>query len=283
MLDLFVPTCRFDRAQAQLLCGSISRFSRQTFRSVVFCAVDDGGFYEEMRALPADVHLRLTDLGLGNTDGTYRSGWRLQQAAKLAFARFAETEFYCVLDSKNIALRSIVANDLVKNGQGAQIHEPLSIHESWFRGSAWALGHDNFVASAERVGLSSATPAILHTATARALVDELQQRHRASLDAFFLSRSPVGQPTEFALYAVFLDRENLAERLHFRRDDLLDVETVVWAGHSLEKRRARLERLLSGRTSGLFTGIARPVWKALEPETRRRIAALAVASGETGA
>jgi hypothetical protein len=279
MLDIFVPTCARDLPQARLLLHSLDRFLEPgVVTSINLASIDAAAVFEHVTDLrsarfqPCVRYLRAGDLGI-LSGGDNGAGWLRQQAAKLLFARRARTEFYMVLDSKNIALNPVSPRDLVRDGRAAWVLEPMSPRKAkWWRGSAWALAHAKFVRSDGRIAVSSATPFLFHTASVVAMIDWLERRHGEPLQTFLEKRRPLRgrfmTPTEFTLYYVYMDREQLSARYHFASGDLHDVASQVWNAGTTETRAARIRRILSPEASGLFTGIHHGVWERLTDRER---------------
>ena len=285
-MDLFIPTCARDLPQVRLLLRSLDTFvDRRAVTSLTLACIDRPEIFADVRGLATHKfqactdYLRPADLGLRETAGGGAQGWKLQQAAKLAFAARARTEYFMVLDSKNIALRPMGAIDLVDRGKAPWVLEPVRHHPDWWRGSVWALDHAGFDRSPERLAISSATPVIFHAPTALAMVAWLERRHRESLQRFFerrrLIRDRFMRATEFTLYFVYLDRERLADRYHVASDRLHDRDSQIWASSSPALRAERLRRILSGGSQGLFTGITYAAWEALPESGRAALQALA--------
>jgi hypothetical protein len=214
------------------------------------------------------------DLGMIGGEG---DGWFRQQVAKLLFARYVSTEFYMVLDSKNIVVNPVTADDLVRDGRAAWVLEPISPRKSsWWRGSAWALEHRAFERKSGAPGVSSATPFLFHTGTVVTMVDWLERRRRQRLQQLLADRKRFRgrffSPTEFTLYYVFLDREQIAHRYHFASDRLHDTASQIWFRTSPEERSVRIRRIVTSQAAGLFTGIQRSAWNELPDRERCALA-----------
>lgn len=117
------------------------------------------------------------------------------------------------------------------------------------------------------------------------MIDWLEWYHGEPLQRFFdkrrLIRDRFMRATEFTLYYVYMDREGLRDRHHVLSDRLHDKESQIWASSTPSMREERLRRMLSGRTSGLFTGIAFAAWEALGEADRAALDTLA-AGGSAG-
>ena len=286
MIDIFLPTYLPDLRQISVLMRSLDTYlETRAVASFNIAAIDTPGSFVHVQEV--DTHkfasrtryLRPRDLGFSDPDGSREQGWSLQQAAKLGFARHATTEFYMVLDAKNIALRPIQVADLVQDGRSPWVLEDAVIHTKWWRGAAWALAHRKFNQTQGRQALSAATPVIFHTASVVAMLDWLERHHGESIERFMMRRRPIRQrfmrATEFAMYYVFMDREGLLDHYHFASNLLHDVPLQIWSAQPPEIRAERLRRILSGHAIGLFTGIHRPAWEALTEEEIADLYALA--------
>src|SRR5215213_8743150 len=158
MLDLFVPTCARDLDQARILLASLDRFvERDVVTSMTVANIDRIANLEQVERLSSGKfhdctrHARLEDFGMASPTEE-ANGWILQQVAKLLFARQARTEFYMVLDSKNLALNPISGGDLLSDGRAAWVLEPLYPRKrAWWRGSTWALCHRRFLRDPNRI------------------------------------------------------------------------------------------------------------------------------------
>jgi hypothetical protein len=285
-MDLFIPTCQRDLPQVSLLLRSLDTFlDHSAVTSINLASLDRPEVFDEVRQLATHKfhsstnYLRPSDLGLPEVRGGRGHGWKLQQAAKLSFARHASSDFFMVLDSKNLALHPIKTADLVEGGRARWTPEAIGIHGNWWRGSAWALAHKGFDRAPTRAAISSATPVIFHTASVIAMIDWLQCYHGESLQRFFdkrrLIRDRIMRATEFTLYYVYMDRERLRDRYHLISDRLHDKPSQIWATSSASTREERLHRILNGETTGLFTGIAFQAWAALTDTQRAGLRALA--------
>jgi hypothetical protein len=285
-MDLVIPTCQRDLPQVLLLLRSLDTFvDRDLVSSLHLVSVDKPEFFSQVRQLATykfqscTHYLNTRDLGLRDGDSNYRQGWKLQQAAKLSFARYAGTQFYMVLDSKNVALRRVRAGDVIQQGRASLMPEAVSLHGKWYRGSAWALAHPTFDCSPARVAISSATPVTFHAGTVVAMLDWLQHYHEESIDRFLekrrLIRHRFMRPTEFTLYYVYLDREGLLDQYHYLSEHLHDRASQIWASLSASDRSSRLRRIVSGQTTGLFTAIHGASWQALPEADRSELYALA--------
>jgi hypothetical protein len=287
-IDLFVPTCTQDLDQATILFQSMSRFvAPDVWASVSIGAVDLDKSFDDIRELRTGrfqeqtSYMGLADLGIPEP---HLDGWVIQQAAKLAFARHAQTEFYAVLDSKNIARAPIELSDLVKDGQAAGNFEYASAHPSFWRDAAWALDHRGFDRSRRRLVLSVFTPVLLHTATVRQLVDFIESKFDLSIGDFFRAQcNMIGSKfdkvmvragrrravAEFPLYFVYLDKVDRLDR-HFS-SPILQQQPYGWWPQNPEERSALCKRILSDDQDGLFAGVHRTAWTLMNEADRHAL------------
>jgi hypothetical protein len=283
-IDIFVPTCLRDLEQATILLRSLDTYlDVGAVASLNIAAIDYAESFPRIQAIQTHKfqsrtnYLRTQDLGLSEPNGRM---WLLQQAAKLAFARHSTTEFYMVLDSKNIALRPISITDLVENGRSAWVLEDAAKHINWWRGSAWALSHHQFNMNSGRQALSAATPVILHTASAIEMLDWIEDRHQESIERFFIKHRPIRQRimgmqhTEFSMYYVFMDREGLQDRYHFVSNKLQDL-SYIWPTLTPQVIAERLDRVLESKTTGLFTAFHSTLWQTFTDREKVMIQMLA--------
>lgn len=297
-IDLFVPTCKADLDQATILFQSMSRFvADDVFASVTVGAVDDEASFEAIRNLPTAKfqdrtrYLRLGELGVPEPR---LDGWVVQQAAKLAFARHVRTDFYAVLDSKNIARVPIELDDLVKDGRAAAYLEDAAMKPSVWRDAAWALDHRGFDRSRRRQVLSVFTPVLLHTESVLEMVDFLERRFEQTISEFLRARctmtaSTLGRVmiragirravTEFPLYYVYLDKVGRLDK-HFLSPGLLQQPYGWWA-QTAEQRSALCSTILGSDPEGLFGGIHRSAWRLMSEQERIAVRAFAGISSES--
>jgi len=293
-MDLVIPTCERDLPQVLLLLRSLDTFlDRDVVSSLNLISIDRPEFFSQVRQLTTykfqscTHYLTTGDLGLREADSDYRKGWKLQQAAKLSFARYARSQFFMVLDSKNLALRTIKALDLLDGSRAALMPEPVGFHAKWYRGSAWALAHQQFDRAPERRAISSATPVTFHARTVVAMLDWLERHHGESIESFFEKRRLIRhlfmRPTEFTLYYVYLNREGLFEDHHFFSERLHDKGSQIWASQTPLDHAERFRRILGRRTTGLFTSIHPGPWEALAESDRSELNALAAGRRDVAA
>jgi Family of unknown function (DUF6492) len=288
-MDLLIPTCQRDLPQVRLLLRSLDTFvDCDVVSSLNLISIDKPEFFSQVQQLATykfqsrTRYLTPTDLGLREGISDYRQGWKLQQAAKLNFARYTRSEFYMVLDSKNIALRPVRPGDLIEQGRAALMPEAVSFHVKWYRGSAWALAHRGFDCAPERRAISSATPVTFHARTVANMLDWLERHHGESIERFLERRRPIRhrfmRPTEFTLYYVYLDREGLLDHYHILSERLHDRASQIWASLSPSESGERLRRILNRQTTGLFTAMHPGPWEALTESDRSELMALAAGS-----
>jgi hypothetical protein len=284
MLDVIIPTCAADREQAEILLRSLDTFAAADLvGSLNLVCVDRPESLDSMRALrahkfqPRTTYLELGDLGLTSSPTPYANGWVVQQMAKLIFARFAKTDFYLALDSKNFARETVRFADLVQQGRAGAFLEDVEIHDAWWRGSMRMLKHRRFDRRPGRLALSAATPVLLHTRTVREMLNGLERAYGKPFEDIFSRRTMLHRsyPIEFTLYYTYLDRECLFDRLHFRSTRLHEATTMSWAGMADHVVMERLNRLTTGRPEGLFSCVHRPIWNTLDLQVKQRLRALA--------
>lgn len=286
MIDVFLPTYLPDLKQVAVLMRSLDTYldigAVASLNIAAICPAESFVYVQKIDTHKFRARTRYLcpqDLGFCEPNGSRHQGWSLQQAAKLSFARYATTEFYMVLDSKNIALRSIQSGDLVRDSRSPWVLEDVMIHTEWWRGAVWAMAHYRFDRTPGRAALSAATPVILHTQSVVAMLDWLKRYRNESVEQFLMRRRPILQrfmrPTEFAMYYVFMDREGLLDRYHFSSNRLHDVPLQIWADQTPQIRTERLRRILNGDSQGLFTAIQREAWEALTEDERMGLQVLA--------
>ncbi|GAA0854833.1 DUF6492 family protein [Aliiglaciecola litoralis] len=100
-------------------------------------------------------------------------GWRKQQIVKIAAHREFEDDFYITFDADVICLKPLTIDKLIDNGKALLQYEPRSFHPKWWKSSARLLNMSANVGDATK-GMH-VTPAILSTALAKQLTEELAQ------------------------------------------------------------------------------------------------------------
>lgn len=148
-------------------------------------------------------------------------GWWKQQAIKLAFHQFTDTEFYLTLDADCIAVRSIQYDDLVVAGQGLTQYEAIETHEDWYALSAIAL--DMPFPQGDAVAV---TPFLFATENVANLCEYLEGRlgkHWSNVFARALG------PTEYTLYHIFASAMGQWEKHHRCKGDSLGMfGNCIW-------------------------------------------------------
>lgn len=280
MLDIVIPTCDKDHEQAQTLLRSLDAFAAPDLvASLCLVCVDEPRYFDRMRELraytlqPRTRYLHLSDLGL--PDFIPGLGWFQQQLVKLRFAHQTASPFYLVLDSKNIVVQPVAHTDLIREGRAAAVLEDVAIHRRWWEGSARLLRHPGFDRTPGRPALSAGTPVLMHAASVVSMMRWVEEASAAPFVNRFMCDHLIDRDcfaTEFSLYYVYLDREHLFDRLHFRNAELHDGATALWTGVPEPEQPVRLRRLLEGTEhTGRFTCIQRAIWQGIDRSTRDAI------------
>ena len=180
-VTLYIPTYERDLCFLTYAARSIAKAdaSAAVFRSVII---------EWVSEEPLDVHLDAITASLRSLGVPGRSlqvvergrlaegsGWKRQQAAKLEVSERVDTQFYVVMDSKNIMLRQLDATSFFDTKGNFRMSNPRPLstncHKDWYNASQRLLN----VSLPEDLMLpDSITPAVVQTSVARELVRKLQ-------------------------------------------------------------------------------------------------------------
>lgn len=136
-------------------------------------------------------------------------GWLSQQACKLEASRRAGSDYFLVLDAKHHFVRQMRPDDLFADGRARKpFRKAIDEQKPWLVDSLCYFGADP--ALADQPSPASVPPFVLHTATVRQMIDEIERREGADLLAFFSCKTD--SATEFTLYYAYLIRHDLVDR-----------------------------------------------------------------------
>ena len=283
MFDIFIPTYDKHDEQLKILIRSLTKnLSFSDVESVNICNVGSIESYElvrsEMQSMAFPTELSVFDSGLLSCGPPNTRGWLRQQVAKLKFSEISTTEYYLVLDTKNILLEPLKLSSLLKRDRMPCIPSKVSFHPKWWRGAVWALGHSSFDMSDDGNVFGSITPAFFHRDTVRKMLEFMERRHEMTFQDFFLKRRYLRhrymRPTEFTLYYCFLDLTNQFREVHYWSTDLIDGASQIWRKHSDQELQERVQRIIDGETKQIFTGIHHPAWNRIPAPMKANLEAV---------
>ncbi len=279
MFDIFIPTCTRDLEQLRYLMYSLANFlDAECYDKVYIAWIDRLPFRGFPDSIPNEMSQRIIVLDFDQLISrrfVKRDGWLLQQVAKLNFSKLAKCEYYIVLDSKNLALRKIKLDYLLKDSKAISVTVSRDAHIKWWRGAAWALRHPGLLVHSEQKVLSSITPSIFNRDVVLRLLEDLENIHETSFERFFLKTRPIRsrfmRPTEFSLYYTFLDKIGAFEKYHFTDNVLQGGGVQIWNKYSQSMRDELATKIFTGQGKSLMTGIHREAWGSLSPEIKSSI------------
>lgn len=127
------------------------------------------------------------------------SGWTAQQVLKLNVSRIVDTPWYVLLDAKNHAIRQLTQEDLIgPDGRARGGFHDYANHPLKDRLHA-TLDYLKLPASAADMFPPTSTPFVMHTATAKEIVDSIPDLE---------TQIPREGLTEFALYSGWILRRD---------------------------------------------------------------------------
>jgi len=185
--------------------------------------------YVEKNGVPFLV-LRQQDISpsFSPTSSFHVDGWEAQQIAKLRVASFVTSDYYVILDSKNIATRPLQLSDFQSQLPFNYVEIPLSKvkqpHRKWYERTYKTLRMDWESAQEDLVPLS-VTPVVFHTEAVKQMILDVERETGMSFE-FIVKRQFV---SEFCFYNAYLRREGLLEKLHSLKTSGHDlVSRVLW-------------------------------------------------------
>lgn len=161
------------------------------------------------------------------------SGWTKQQVIKLAAAEVVHTPWFVTLDADVVAARPITRDFLLPGGRAIWQQEDASVHMDWWQSSARVL-HSDWVAQPGQAAFG-VTPAILHTATVRALIRRLELEYPSQHWTATLMQTQGW--TEYTLYWTHAMDTGAADRYYVANDDRPHtVDHSIWVKEGLSSR-----------------------------------------------
>ena len=164
------------------------------------------------------------------------NGWKIQQALKLAAASIVGRPFYVILDGKNHLVRRVRVTDFVTTlGLARQkLDADAPTLDEHSRACALFLG----LRPGDVGPCWPMTPFVVHTRTARDLVDRIERREGRSIFSTFRR---VRLLSEFLLYKAHLHAADLEGKATPYEDGPMLCRTV-WPGQSVTAAIADVER-----------------------------------------
>jgi hypothetical protein len=208
--DIVTVVFKEELAVLRLQARSLARFLDPSFSGTIIVIVNDldlpgtvrkirrwvlpeyGSWQDRVRIVP------FHHLGSGLDPW---NGWIFQQPLKLAVSGLIDKPFYVVLDAKNHAVKALPTEKFVSlDGRGLQKlgDVPISLPRHY---DACARYFDLDPASSPAMPCLPVTPFVMHTQTARDLIDHIEAREGRSLFAFFCRTRFL---SEFLLYGFYL-------------------------------------------------------------------------------
>ena len=182
------------------------------------------------------------------------NGWVLQQALKISASFLVRKPFYLIFDAKNHAIRHLTCGNFVTpSGRGAlrEGGKPVMPEHRSVCAKYFGLDPEAFPADP----CSPDTPFVMHTQSARDLIQYVEAKERRSFFSFFCRTRLL---SEFLFYGFYLQANGLADLVHERR--LLSRQTVWRASEDL----AAAVRDALNDFSTLFFAIHRRILKRLD-------------------
>jgi len=154
-------------------------------------------------------------------------GWRKQQMVKLAAPRFLDCDYFVTFDADVVCLKHISKDNLLPDNKAILQYELRSRHPKWWKSSARILKMSGNVGDPLK-GMT-VTPAILSSDLCKLTgeeiekqwkgkgtwVDRLCQLHNPkSLSNWSLSRYKMSRWTEYSLYYLTAQKNNVLDKYH---------------------------------------------------------------------
>lgn len=152
-------------------------------------------------------------------------GWYKQQIIKLAAAELIHTPWYLTLDADVVCVRHVNDSFLFPDGRAIWQRERVRAHPEWWEGSREVLGTSRKLDLGQVV--TGVTPALIHTASARELLERLAAVDRGCHWAATLVRLQHLNWTEYSLYWTHLVDLDRVEHLY------ADSSHRLYGGHSV--------------------------------------------------
>mmetsp|Transcript_9099 Transcript_9099/g.16669 ORF Transcript_9099/g.16669 Transcript_9099/m.16669 type:complete len:758 (+) Transcript_9099:149-2422(+) len=270
-IDLVIPTYEGDLCATKVQAISLAKhLNREDFGTIIYiwASKNDPNVTEHksgmdeviknLDGIPAKV-LTTDDLDIDT-----RWGWILQQKTKLLATKYVSSEYYLVLDSKNILVKDLTKSHIVNDCNSMKVsttgwgnNKPLyfntigGLNKRWYHGSDEALGlhTDN-----DTQVIPSGTPFIMNTQVVNDLLEYLVDRYPdangssdAVLQKIFFEKSA----SEFTSY--FLYQSSKPEYKKFFTWDDLGVQAMVYFGPG--RYRCSFDALNDPENPIRFTGI----------------------------
>lgn len=153
-----------------------------------------------------------------------QTGWVNQQALKLLAYTFIDTEFYCVLDSKNALISNMDKSTFVKNGQPVMVHE----HECNINGE-FSKYYTNAYAflkvdQNDATLIQSLTPSVLKRKWVKELLEHIKSKG-LTLFNLIIDDNSLPYMVEFYLYSAWIEKHKLTDQIIWYPDSSwVDIE-----------------------------------------------------------
>lgn len=242
-MDIVIPTYRRDWHTFVRFCNSVLK--NYSLLNRVWVMVSDAE-YPEYRERIKSPHLTLVPASTLLPGVPYDfPGIRRQQMLKLAAAKVVETDFYLVMDSDTMVIRSFDEAELFENGQARYMVEADGHHFDWTLQAQDFLKLDSPEQSC--YGSYSVTTAIFHRQNVKDLFSYIEKVHEKPWQTKLMENNW----TEFQLYGIFSDCV-LGSRYHvFLPHTQWLVTKIVryskktpWLPHDVSERNQDLNAIL---------------------------------------
>lgn len=205
-----------DLERARMLLHTLSHFWKgaKTLRLTVITPTDDVLSVQEALAPSAAVSVTVVDeneLIPFLHENPRLSNWYKQQALKLAYASLTTEEFFLTLDADLLCTREFSDESLVVDKKALTDWEPRSRHPEWWTASAKLL---RLAVQTDDPGFS-VTPVVLSRTICTRMLNYIKTISRQDCYEYLLANFGW---TEYSLYNVFADNENLTFEYHHCED-----------------------------------------------------------------
>jgi hypothetical protein len=178
------------------------------------------------------------------------SGWNIQQIMKLSASCIVKTDLYLTLDTDILCVKTCGLKEFIKNGRALTNFQNPSDYFSLYRYgfTEWAVKFYRMSCAAFILKILreprhwfcyyGETPALLHTATVRALTCFVEEKYGVPWRSVLLRRSGW---TEYALYYSYAEQSGALDSFHNPGDrrSLLDLDYSIWL--PVDKLRASMD------------------------------------------
>ena len=217
-ISCVLPLRKYDFDRFKLLRRTIEKYFQMDASVFVVVPDDESLAAESVLGSSTTFHVVPETSILPELKTSGAIGWWKQQAIKLAFSSFCDTDFYLTLDSDCIAVRPLSYDDLIVDGRGIIQYESLECHKDWYIAASLVL---QMPLPRQAVGV---TPFLMSREIAQQLCQHLASISPRPWDMF------LGKPegcTEYTLYHLYGLRVDLWEKFH-RTSTMKMFGNCIW-------------------------------------------------------